>query len=79
MTTPEGTPKHIELADRMAQALQIAGCELGTIVYLMGKHRDSYKQATLAEAAVRLRSSLRDLDRIREEILSSGGISAGTS
>ncbi len=79
MTVPEGAPKHIEWGDRIAQAVSGAAADLGTIDGLVRRHPDSYKRQTLDDAIGRLRNWLNDLNRVRDEIINSGGIGAGTS
>jgi hypothetical protein len=62
MTVPDDAPQTVKWADRMAQALQIAG---GDVTTLRMAHDPDGKET---EIWGRLQRALRELDAIREEI-----------
>ncbi len=64
MTVPAGTPKNIEWADRMRQALAGAGADVGSLQSMCG---DS-ERWEIAAAWGRLRDHLRRLDDVANEL-----------
>lgn len=69
MTVPEGAPKHIEWADRMAQALAVLGANAGTTEIRYRKRYDNYKD--MEKLFLSTRRALSNLDKVREEIMNS--------
>ncbi len=65
MTVPDGAPKHIEWADRMAHSLQIAISYVGLIQ--QNERQGRIKLGYLGS----LQESLSDLDKVRDEIINS--------
>ena len=63
MTVPDGTTKHIRIADDMAQQLQIAGAEAGILGPLV-------PSLTAKKALMGLNVALRLLDDSRLDLLS---------
>ncbi len=68
MTVPKGAPKHIEWGDRMAQELATAGAIVGTLDIQV---TNGAKQYLIEVSLGRLRETLADLDKVRDEIVNS--------
>ena len=74
MTVPEDAPQTVKWADRMAQQLQMAGSEVGTLTYIYNNAEVSEADKIAPrgrDAFERLRNVLSELDAIREEIANS--------
>ena len=63
MTVPAGTPKNKEWADRMRQALQIAGSNLGAL-----RERFAPNQMGVNDVFTDIEDALRRLDVISDEL-----------
>ncbi len=68
MTVPDGAPKHIEWADRMAQEEQVLVSCIGTVERYL---QTGKPEAIEMEIFSRIRDALNNLDKVRDEIVNS--------
>ena len=68
MTVPDGAPKHIEWGDRMAQEEQVLASCVGTVKRYL---QTGKPEAIEMEIFSRIQSALNNLDKVRDEIISS--------
>ncbi len=69
MTVPDGTPKHLEWGDRMAQEEQVLSSTIGTIERYL---QTGKPEAIEMEIFTRMRGALNRIDEVRLEVISAG-------